>query len=175
MREHRYSVLKSIPFVLMAVILVALLPGCVHMEGTVAGTPTPMASPTPLPAPFQVEYTAAPVETDLMGRRIEGEDHYFTYYLAFGDLRVYEYENSTLIDGVVMNGFMYPLQGEVCIRYYNEAGRLIGTGVLQTADGTGLFRPGSNRLYGEILTDVPVQDKDFVLEMTVPFRPVIPD
>ena len=84
-------------------LLLAALPACGRSEPEISGTPTPSATPTPTPAPFVLETTAAPVPTDLLGNRVEMDDHYFRYYLSFGDLRVYEYGTGTFLDGVCVN------------------------------------------------------------------------
>ena len=164
-------ILRRLCTALLALLLAGSC-GCVRMEAEIAGTPTPAASPTPLPEPFQVEITAAPVETDAMGRRMETENHFFTYYLSFGDMRVYEYDTGTFLDGVVVNSYLYPLKGSVNIVYYDEEGRMCGTGTIHTASGDCTLASGSTRIYAEIYTDISVQDMDFVLEVTEPFTPV---
>lgn len=159
---------------LFAAVLLAVgaLQACVRVEPEIAGTPTPSASPTPLPDPFQLEITAAPVETDQLGKRVESEDHYYRYYLSFGDLRVYEYDTGTFLDGVCVNAYPLPLDGVVNIVYYSEDGRVSGIGRIHNAEGGTLFESGSNAIYAEIQTDINVQSLDFVLEVETPFQPV---
>lgn len=145
--------------------------GCVRYEPEITGTPTPTASPTPLPEPFRAEITAAPRETDRLGRLIETEDHYFRYYLSFGDMRVYEYETGTFLDGVAVNAFPAALDGEVSVVFRDANGRLLGKGKLHLADGSTLLPTGTSNVYAEIVTDITVQDMDFTLEVERAFAP----
>ena len=166
MKRRRWKPLLRL---LAALLVAGLCSACVHVEPELVGTPTPPASPTPEPDPFQLELTAAPVETDQLGKRIETEDHYFRYYLSFGDLRVYEYGTGTFLDGVCVNAYPLPLDGVVHIVYYSEDGRVCGTGQIHNAEGGTVLQSGSNAIYAEILTDISVQDMDFVLEVETQF------
>lgn len=159
---------------LAALLALAALQACVRVEPEIAGTPTPSASPTPRPDPFELEMTAAPVPTDLLGNHIEMDDHYFRYYLSFGDLRVYEYGTGTFLDGVCVNAYPLPLDGVVNIVYYSEDGRVAGIGRIHNAEGGTLLESGSNAIYAEIQTDIDVQGMEFVLEIEEPFAPVEP-
>ena len=156
-------------------LLLAALPACVRIEPEISGTPTPSTTPTPTPAPFVLETTAAPVPTDLLGNRVEMDDHYFRYYLSFGDLRVYEYGTGTFLDGVCVNAYPLPLDGVVNIVYRSEDGRVCGTGRIHNAEGGTVLESGSNAIYAEILTDIDVQGMDFTLEIETPFTPVEPE
>lgn len=159
---------------LAAVLLAAItvFSACVRVEPQISGTPTPAASPTPLPDPFDPVRTAAPVETDILGKRVESEHHYYHYYLSFGDLRVYEYGTGTLLDGVCVNAYPLPLDGEASIVYYSEDGRVAGKGRIHNAEGTTLLKSGSNAVYAEIQTDIDVQGMGFVIEFSTPYLPV---
>ncbi|MDD6888324.1 MAG: hypothetical protein PUE41_07615 [bacterium] len=154
-------------------LLTGLLPACVRVEPEIVGTPTPSASPTPLPEPFTAEITAAPAAVDQLGKRIETEDHYYRYYLSFGDLRVYEYNTGTFLDGICVNAYPQALEGRVNIVYYSEDGRVCGIGTIHTADGGTRLESGRNAVYAEIQTDINVQDRDFVLEVETPFAPAM--
>lgn len=170
MKRRRWKPLLRL---LAALLAAGLCSACVHVEPELVGTPTPPASPTPEPDPFQLELTAAPVETDQLGKRIETEDHYFRYYLSFGDLRVYEYGTGTFLDGVCVNAYPLPLDGVARIVYYSEDGRVCGTGQIHNAEGGTVLQSGSNAIYAEILTDISVQNMDFVLEVETQFQPVV--
>lgn len=161
-------------FFLGGLVLCALLfTGCVSFSPELEGTPTPTASPTPMPEPFQLTYSPEPQPTDLLGKAIVTEDHYYRYYITPGDLRVYEYDTGTFLDGIVVNGYPLPLSGTVRVAYYEEkTGRICGAGVLHTREGSTVFKSGSNVVYAEIETDTDVRMMDFVLEVTVPFAPV---
>ena len=106
--------MRRIPLicVLLAALLLLSLAGCEDASPVLAGTPTPAATPTPLPDPFSAEITAEPIPTDLLGNQILLDDHYFQY-LSFGELRVYEYDDGTFLDGLCVNAFPLPLDGEV--------------------------------------------------------------
>ncbi len=163
----------GIALLLTAVFLLSgLLPACVRVEPEIVGTPTPSVSPTPLPEPFAPEITAEPAVLDQLGKRIETEDHYYRYYLSFGDLRVYEYDTGTFLDGICVNAYPQALEGRVNIVYYSEDGKVSGIGTIHTADGGERLESGSNAIYAEIQTDINVQDMEFVLEVETPFAPV---
>lgn len=145
--------------------------GCISVDPVVTGTPTPSSSPTPLPDPFTLELTAAPLPTDALGKVIEAEDHYY-HYLSFGDIRIYEYDTGTFLDGVCVNAFPAPLDGQLNIVYYAEDGKICGMGQLHNAEGGTVLATGSNAVYAEINTDISVLEMDFVFEVAQPFAPV---
>ncbi len=146
---------------------------CITVEPEISGTPTPSSSPTPLPDPFQYSVTSAPLPTDALGVVIDDENHYYLY-LSFGNIRVYEYETGTFLDGICINSYPLPLDGEIIIRYYDSEGRVCGEGSLYTADGGTVMNPGRNNIYAEIRSDISVAEKDFVMEVTRLFAPVNP-
>lgn len=146
---------------------------CQNDTPVLAGTPTPAATPTPLPDPFSAEITAQPVSTDQLGNAILGDDHYFQY-LSFGELRVYEYGDGTFLDGLCVNAFPQPLDGEVDIVYYTEEGKVCGVGRIHNAAGTTLLETGTNAVYAEISTDIDVTMMDFQLVVKTNFQPVSP-
>lgn len=156
---------------LTLILPVFLFSGCVDDTPVIAGTPTPAATATPLPDPFTAQITAEPVPTDLLGSEILSDDHYFQY-LSFGEMRVYEYEDGTFLDGVCVNAFPLPLDGEVDIVYYTDSGKVCGIGKIHNALGTTLLETGTNAVYAEISTDISVTAMDFVLEVKTPFQPV---
>ena len=156
------------------VTLLALSGGCDNVEPEIRGTPTPSASPTPLPTPYTAEITAAPAPTDALGNEILGESHYYRY-LSFGDLRVYEYDDGTFLDGVCVNAYPLPLDGELRIVYYTDAGKICGVGKLHNVEGGTLLATGSNAIYAEISTDIDVRMMDFKLEIVTQFQPVNPE
>lgn len=157
-----------------ALLLLALLVigavGCDDVTPTLAGTPTPSASPTPLPDAFTAEITAAPEPTDALGKPLTGENHY-RQYLSFGDMRVYEYDDGTFLDGVCVNAFPAPLDGRIDIVYYTSEGKTCGIGTLHNAVGTTRLETGANNIYAEINTDINVCDMEFVLEIVTPYAP----
>jgi hypothetical protein len=145
--------------------------GCEDATPVLAGTPTPAATPTPLPDPFTAEITAVPVPTDMLGNEIIGDDHYWQY-LSFGEIRIYEYDDGTFMDGLCVNAFPLPLDGRVDIVYYTDDGKICGTGTIHNAEGGTLLETGTNAIYAEISTDIDVTMMDFKLEIQTPFQPV---
>ncbi len=159
-------------FALGSVLLFALaLTGCEDATPVLAGTPTPAATSTPLPSPFTAEITAAPLITDALGNEITQGDHYWQY-LSFGELRVYEYGDGTFLDGICVNAYPMPLDGEVDIVYRAETGKVCGIGKIHNALGTTLLTTGTNAVYAEINTDIDVTGMDFTLEVKTPYTPV---
>ncbi len=157
---------------LCAVMALTALFGCDNVEPVVRGTPTPSASPTPLPPAFSAEITAEPQSTDLLGSEIAASDHYFNY-LSFGDLRVYEYDDGTFLDGICVNAYPLPLDGVLNIVYYTGEGKICGVGQIQNALGGTRLETGSNAIYAEISTDIDVRMMDFKLEIVTDFMPVL--
>ena len=159
----------------LLVLLVPLtlaLAGCEDATPVLAGTPTPAATATPLPDPFSAEITAVPEPTDALGSTIDGADHYWQY-LSLGELRVYEYEDGTFLDGICVNAYPLPLDGEVNIVYTTSDGKICGIGKIHNALGTTQLETGSNAIYAEINTDIDVTQMDFSLVVKTPFAPVL--
>ena len=158
--------------VLFAIALLSLtLCGCEDARPLLAGTPTPAATPTPLPEPFSAEITAEPLPTDALGNTIDGNDHYWQY-LSFGALRVYEYDNGTFLDGICVNAYPLPLDGEVNIVYMTADGKICGIGKIHNTVGTTLLETGTNAIYAEISTDIDVTGMEFALVVKTPYTPL---
>ena len=163
---------RRLALCLFVLALICSLSACQNDTPVLAGTPTPAATPTPLPDPFSAEITAEPVPTDMLGNAILRDDHYFQY-LSFGELRVYEYGEGTFLDGLCVNAFPQPLDGEVDIVYYTKDGKICGIGRIHNAEGTTLLETGTNAVYAEISTDIDVTEMDFQLVVKTYFRPVL--
>jgi hypothetical protein len=157
--------------ILISAIIIFALTGCEDATPVLAGTPTPAASPTPLPDPFTAEITAPPIMTDALGNSIFTDEHYWQY-LSFGALRVYEYDDGTFLDGICVNTYPLPLDGEVQIVYTTEDGKISGIGTIHNALGTTLLETGSNAIYAEISTDIDVTGMDFAFVVKTAFAPV---
>ena len=163
---------SALPLLLLVLLFCSLWAvGCISQDAQIAGPPTPSSSPTPLPASFAPELTAAPLPTDQLGKTIETEDHYF-HYLSLGDIRIYEYDTGTFLDGICLNAYPLPLDGKLNIVYRTEDGKICGIGQIHNADGGTVLATGSNAIYAEIQTDIDVTDMDFVLEIAAAFAPV---
>ena len=138
-------------------------------------TPAVKETPTPSPAPEPLE--VAPIEgepflTDENGLPIlNAQTHYYEYYLSVSNLRVYEQNDETLLDATITNNYPTALTGGLRISFYDESGMLYGYGDLYTAAGPLKLFPGENRVYADILTEVDVQEMDFVFTVTEPFVP----
>ena len=160
-----------------------LLMGCVRQDAwlsySVPETQQPTATaihtpaPTAEPIPMEVEpILGEDFHTDRKGIPILDKDtHYFTYYLTFIDMRVYEEDGYTYMDGVCTNSFDGTLTGEARVCFYDKDEKLVGYGMLHTAEG-GLTLPvGENRIYAEILSEVDVQQLTCRIEQISPFNP----
>ena len=164
---------RFLPALLCALVALLLLAaGCDDVTPTLVGTPTPSASPTPLPDAFSAEITAEPEPTDALGKPFGDENHYYQY-LSFGELRVYEYDDGTFLDGVCVNAYPEALDGQIDIVYYDAAsGKICGVGTIHNNVGTTRMATGNNAIYAEILTDISVVSMDFSLEIKRSFAPV---
>ncbi len=178
----RYS--KRILMILTGSLLaILLLLGCVRQDAwlsyTIRETPQPTAtakqtvSPTMEPILLNVDpIQGEDFHTDRKGIPILDKDtHYFTYYLSFSDMRIYEEDGFTYMDGVCTNSFDGTLMGEARICFYDENEKLVGYGDLHTADGTLALAVGVNLIYAEILSEVDVQQLACRIEQTSPFNP----
>ena len=144
---------------------------CISVSAEISGTPTPSSSPTPYGEFFSITVTGEPLPVDATGKIIDSEDHYH-HYLSFGNMRIYEYNNGTFMDGICINAYPLPLDGEIYIVYYDSEGRVCGKGsILNNADGT-VFKPGSNIIHSDINTDISVVDMSFSLEISRQYAPV---
>ena len=157
---------------LFLVVALAAFSGCDDTRPVISGTPTPSASPTPLPPAYAPVLTAVPAATDALGHTISSSDHYFYTYISFGDLRVYEYETGTFLDGVCVNAYTLPLDGALNIVFYTPEGKVCGIGAVHNGQGSTRLETGSNAIYAEIYTDIDVCEMDFVWEIIRDFLPV---
>ncbi len=162
---------------------VLLLAGCVQQDAwltyTVPETQQPTATarhtlaPTREPMPMTVEpVLGEDFFTDRKGIPILDKDtHYFTYYLAFSDMRIYEEDGFTYMDGICTNSFDGTLTGAANICFYDKDEKLVGYGAIHTAEGDMTLTVGENRIYAEILSEVNVQKIDCRIEQVTPFNP----
>lgn len=162
---------RSLFALFLLLLLLFALAGCEDATPVLAGTPTPAATPTPLPDAFSAEITAQPLATDALGNAMEGDEHYWQY-LSFGALRVYEYDDGTFLDGICVNAYPLPLDGEVNIVYTTADGKICGIGKIHNTLGTTVLQTGSNAIYAEISTDIDVTGMEFALVVKTPFAPV---
>jgi len=162
---------RKLPIFLLAALMLFALAGCEDATPVLAGTPTPAATATPLPEPFTAEITAAPQPTDGLGNTISGDNHYWQY-LSFGAMRVYEYDDGTFLDGICVNAYPLPLDGEVEIVYTTSDGKICGIGKIHNTVGTTVLETGSNAIYAEINTDIDVTGMEFTLAIKTPYMPV---
>ena len=169
--------------VMAAVFLALMLMGCVRQNAWLSYTvpetpqPTPTAIHTPAPTREPIPVSVDPVQgedffTDRKGIPILDKDsHYLSYYLAFSDMRIYEENGYTYLDGVCTNSFDGTLTGAARICFYDKDEKLVGYGDLHTAEGGLTLAVGANRIYAEILSEVNVQQLSFEIQQLSPFNP----
>ncbi|MBQ6426285.1 MAG: hypothetical protein IJK14_07450 [Clostridia bacterium] len=161
--------------VLSIAVLCMLLSACMETGAAVfeaPDTPAPSLPPTPTPEPFSVSVTAEPLPTDALGQIVESDGHYYDY-ISYGDIRIYEYDTGTFLDGICFSSYPEPLDGTVRILFRDKDGRMCGEGTLHNALGTTVMQPGANTIYAEILTDISVLEMDFTLEVERQFAPSV--
>ncbi len=171
-------------FLSVSMLTVLLLAGCVRQDAwlsyTVPETQQPTATaihtfvPTMEPVPVIVDpVLGEDFHADRKGIPILDKDtHYFTYYLAFSDLRIYEEDGYTYMDGICVNSFDGTLTGEAQICFYDRDEKLVGYGMIHTAEGGLILPVGQSRIYAEILSEVNVQQLNCQIEQVSPFNPV---
>ena len=166
-----------------SLLLILLLMGCVRQDAWLSYTvretqqPTATAMHTVSPTMEPILLNEEPVlgddfHTDRKGIPIfDKNTHYFTYYLSFSEIRIYEEEGFTYMDGICTNAFDGTLTGEARINFYDENEKLVGYGTIHTADGDLILAVGPNRIYSEILSEVDVQQLTCRIEQTSAFNP----
>ncbi len=155
---------KPVFWILICAALLFPAAACINRDAPVlSSTPTPTATLTPVPDAFSAQITAVPRPTDDLGNEIFSDSHY-KRYLSFGEIRVYEYQEDTFLDGLFWNSYSKPISAPIRILYYADDGRICGEGTLYAADGSQVFQSGTNRIYAEIQTDLDVKMRDFTLE-----------
>ena len=150
---------------------ILLCTACTVQEARLVYRPKPTADPTavptdtPIPEPLEIpSVTGQPFKTDANGVLIlDPLNHYYTYYITLNDVRIYEYEQGTFLDGVAVNSLSQTLTGGLRITFRNADGVVYGYGDLYTADGKLTLLPGENRIYAEIFTEVDVQKMNWGL------------
>lgn len=153
-----------------------LLSGCVSLHPELSGAPTPAPTPTPTPAPLLQELALPTPAVDAVGQRIVDAAAHYERYVSYRQMRVYEYELGTLLDGICINAYPEPLVGAVEIGFRDAEGTLLASAMLHTAEEANLLlRPGENRIYAEIDTDMDIQGIDFTLSITTQFEPAEED
>lgn len=162
---------------------VLLAAGCVQQHAWLSYAvpetqqPTVTAIHTPAPTREPIPVSVDPVQgedfyTDRKSIPILDKDtHYFTYYLAFSDMRIYEEDGYTYMDGICTNTFDGTLTGQARLCFYDENEKLVGYGDIHTAEGGLFLIAGANRIYAEILSEVDVQQLTCRIEQVAAFNP----
>ena len=181
MGKRRHNRIRIISCVAALTFLLSV--GCVRQDAWLSYAvpetqqPTATAIITPVPTREPVSVSVDPVQgedfhTDRNGIPILDKDtHYYTYYLAFSDMRIYEENGYTYMDGICTNSFDGTLTGEARLCFYDKDEKLVGYGVIHTAEGSLTLGVGANRIYAEIHSEVNVQQLDCRIEQTAPFNP----
>lgn len=166
-----------------SLLAVLLLLGCVRQSAWLTysipatSEPSPTAIHTPAATMASIPIAVEPIQgesfyTDRKGIPILDQDsHYFTYYLAFSDLRIYEEGGYTYMDGICTNSFDGTLKGEARICFYDKDEKLVGYGDIHKAEGGLTLSVGQNRIYAEILSEGDVQQLSCRIEQIAPFNP----
>lgn len=172
----------------IAILLISLLlgafSGCIRQDAWLIYSPqevrptvSPAFTPEPTATPEVLEIPPITGSTFPMDEKglpiLDAATHYFTYYLVFTDLRIYEENGFTYLDGICTNSYSRPLTGGVEIVFADSSGAVYGRGALHTAEGDMTLDPGENRIYAEILSETDVQLMSFSLQITTPFTPIV--
>lgn len=152
--------MKRTPFILVICIFI-LLSGCVRQSPALVGTPTPQFTPTPPPTPTP-ELILLPSDTDVdaLGKRIDTDSH-FLNYLAFQNIRIYEYDGDTFLDGICINTYSEPLTGMFEIVFTQDSGAELARAPIVTRNADDTFQPGETEIFAQIDTDMDIQLQSF--------------
>lgn len=128
--------------------------------------PAPEAAPAPLPESPAPDGDTPGVSTlyDALGEYISGAAH-FQRYLTFENIRVYEQEEDTFLDAVVVNTYPQTLVCALDVVFTDEEGEELASGHTQTRDGQYVLHlaPGENVIFAQINTDVSLTGLAFEL------------
>ncbi len=168
---------RKLGLVMAAVILAAALSGCVRANARVLpgetlpplATPTPEVTPSPSPTATpepSPEPTSTPSAFDELGEYISGPEHY-KRYLSFRNVQVYEQEDDTFVDAILVNKYPHALLCAAGAAFYDETGELVAEGRFQTRDGQYVLvlPQGETTLFAQINTDMTLT----ALEMEIVF------
>ncbi len=163
--------MKRMRRMLGGLLLALVFAACTVQEAHLAYRPEPTSDPTPVPtdtpAPERLDIpsvTGAPFAADANGVPIlDPLTHYYEYYVTLTNLRIYEYEDGTFLDGTLINSFPQTLSGTLRITFRDENGIVYGYGDLYTAGGKLRALPGENRIYADIRTEIDVQMMDYAV------------
>ncbi len=158
--------MKKLALTLFALLL--LLPGCVRQQPALVGVPTPAPTPTPAPSPANLSITNEPWGKDATGALIYDETNHFERYLSFNNVRVFEYEGGTLMEGVCENAYPKALAGSYEIVFTDKDGTEIARAAVLTRGEAGTFQPGKTVIYAAIDTDMDILLMQFSLEAKQP-------
>ncbi len=153
---------------LIVFVLIFLLPGCVRQQPTLVGEPTPAPTPTPAPSPAAQSVTNEPWAKDATGALIYDETNHFERYLTFTNIRVFEYEGGTLMEGVCENAYPKALTGSYEIVFTDKDGAEIARADVLTRGETDTFQPGKTVVYASIDTDMDILMMQFALKAKQP-------
>jgi len=143
--------------------LLLLLTGCVRQQPTLAPDATPRPTPTPAPPDVAQSVEREPWKKDALGAFIyDGAAHY-ARYLTFTDVRVFEYEGGTMMEGVCDNAYPEPLAGRYEIVFTGKGDTVLARADVHTRGEDGVFPPGKGKIYAAIDTDTTLLSAPFTL------------
>ncbi len=155
-------------FALLLSIFVLLLPGCIRQQPALVGAPTPAPTPTPAPSPAALSITNEPWKKDAAGALIYDETNHFERYLTFNNIRVFEYEGGTLMEGVCENAYPKALTGSYEIVFTDKDGTEVARAGVLTRGEENTFQPGKTVIYAAIDTDMGILMTPFTLTVKQP-------
>lgn len=167
-----HSASKRLLLLLAPTLLALALSGCIGVQPIIdpsvtvpSATATPIPSPPPSPSPTPAAapgITATPARAfDALGSFITGADH-FKRYLSFRNVQVYEQEEDTFVDAVVVNDYPKTIVCAVAVTFYDETGELVASSMLQTRDASYILilPPGETTLFAQVNTDMSLTALD---------------
>ncbi|MDL2257689.1 hypothetical protein LJC42_00835 [Eubacteriales bacterium OttesenSCG-928-K08] len=152
-------------------LLVLLSAGCVSQRPTLSGESTPAPTPTPTPPAIVQSITQEP-ERDKNGNEIYDADTHFLRYISFENMRIYEYDDITMLDGACLNSYPEILIGTFEISYYDNNGTRIAHAQLKVGEVENEIPSGSTLIYAQIDADTSLDKLSYTLAPLAPLKPV---
>lgn len=149
---------------------ILLVSGCIRQTPTLGSVQTPAPTPTPTLPPVELAYTREE-EVDANGARIYDANTHYHHYVTFSYLRVYEYAEGTLLDGLCTNQYNEPLEGTYEIVFMDAQGVIVAKASLYFGESLNHIPAGECPVYAQIDTDIDIQTLPFEIAATSHIRP----
>ncbi|MDL2234895.1 hypothetical protein LJC07_01920 [Christensenellaceae bacterium OttesenSCG-928-L17] len=156
--------------------IAALLLCLLVMAGCVRQSPVllqeTVSAPPEQSAPVEAEQEVVLEDAvDALGEAVLDSETHYQRYISFSDMRVYEYDNAALLDGICTSTYPETLYGTYEMIYRGADGVVIAHGTLIIGDVAGEIPGGRSVVRAEIDTDIDVANLTYTLQVQETLHP----